>query len=75
MAQASIPLRDRAQPDRRPYFPAGSREVAYEDVENTGPEGLGGRYLRKVWQPVFHSQELPIECAPPVRALNEKLSR
>ena len=67
MAQASIPLRDRAQPDRRPYFPAGSREVAYEDVEKTGPESLGWTLPQKVLAARLSVAGADRTCAPSAR--------
>jgi 5,5'-dehydrodivanillate O-demethylase oxygenase subunit len=73
MAQTSA-SRDRVEPNRKPYFPSASEEVAYEDVEKTGPEGLGGRYLRKFWQPVFHSHDLRVGQALPLRVLNEEFT-
>lgn len=60
--------------NRDPYFPSASEAVAYEDVEKTGPDGLGGRYLRKFWQPVFHAHDLPVGRALPLRALNEQFT-
>jgi 5,5'-dehydrodivanillate O-demethylase oxygenase subunit len=74
MAQAGTPLRSVGPRNRSPYFPSASSDVAYADVEKTGPDGLGGQYLRKFWQPVFHSHDLPVGRALPLRALNEEFT-
>ena len=32
--------------------------VEYEDFVRTGPGTLAGRYLRSIWQPVYHSADI-----------------
>lgn len=41
------------------------------DFVRTGPDSLAGKYLRKFWQPVFCSYELPRGRAVPIRILGE----
>lgn len=41
------------------------------DLYRSGPDSLGGRYLRRFWQPVYRSQDLRPGEAKPVRILNE----
>ena len=38
---------------------------------HTGPGTLGGRYLRRHWQPVFHGADLPAGEATPLRVMGE----
>jgi len=48
-----------------------SRLVTFRDVENVGPGTLAGDYLRLFWQPVFHSHDLDVGQAKPIRILGE----
>lgn len=41
------------------------------DLYRSGPDSLGGRYLRRFWHPVYRSEDLPSGQAKPVRILNE----
>jgi 5,5'-dehydrodivanillate O-demethylase oxygenase subunit len=41
------------------------------DLYRSGSDSLGGRYLRRFWQPVYRSQDLRAGEAKPVRILNE----
>jgi len=41
------------------------------DYWHTGPDTLAGRYLRRFWQPVYRSQDLPAGRAKPVRIAGE----
>jgi 5,5'-dehydrodivanillate O-demethylase len=41
------------------------------DFERTGPGTLAGRYLRRFWQPVYESKQLPAGRAVPIRVLGE----
>jgi 5,5'-dehydrodivanillate O-demethylase oxygenase subunit len=41
------------------------------DLYRSGPDSLGGRYLRRFWHPVYRSQDLRAGEAKPVRILNE----
>ena len=55
----------RLRPDR-------SRDrIGVKDIGPTGPGTLAGRYLRRFWQPVFHSSELPAGRARPIRIMGE----
>ncbi len=47
------------------------RITTFNDVQNIGPGTLAGDYLRLFWQPVFHSHELEIGHAKPIRILGE----
>ncbi len=49
-------------------------ELGYEDLLRTGPGTLAGRYLRRFWQPVFLSDELPAGKAKPIRLLGERFT-
>src|SRR6266571_9224741 len=44
------------------------------DFAHTGPDTLAGRYMRRFWQPVFVSGELPRGVARPIRILNEEFT-
>jgi 5,5'-dehydrodivanillate O-demethylase len=46
----------------------------HTDFEHTGPNTLAGRLLRRSWQPVFLSEELPTGRAMPIRIMNEELT-
>jgi 5,5'-dehydrodivanillate O-demethylase len=41
------------------------------DFAHTGPGTLAGRYLRRFWQPIYRSQDLPTGRAVPVRLMSE----
>ena len=45
--------------------------VSIEDVTQTGPGTLAGRYLRSFWQPVLEAPELKPERALPVRIMGQ----
>jgi 5,5'-dehydrodivanillate O-demethylase len=46
-------------------------EYSELDIYRTGPDSLGGRYLRRFWHPVYRAQDLPAGQAKPVRILSE----
>src|SRR5688572_19054287 len=48
--------------------------VEYEDIVRTGPGTLAGRYLRRIWQPVYHSADIEPGGAKPVRIMGETLA-
>jgi 5,5'-dehydrodivanillate O-demethylase len=48
-----------------------ARNSKHKDVVHTGPKTLAGRYLRRFWQPLFCSHDLPVGHALPVRILGE----
>ena len=45
--------------------------ITFRDVGATGPGTLAGRYLRRFWQPVFHSADLKVGEAKPIRIMGE----
>ena len=47
------------------------KSISEKDIGPTGPGTLAGRYLRRFWQPVFHSAELPVARARPIRIMGE----
>ncbi|HMG57015.1 MAG TPA: Rieske 2Fe-2S domain-containing protein, partial [Kofleriaceae bacterium] len=44
------------------------------DFVRTGPGTLGGRYLRRWWQPVYLSRDLQPERAVPIKILGERFT-
>lgn len=46
-------------------------DTASIDFTRTGPDTLGGRYLRHQWQPVFLARELAAGQAVPIRVMGE----
>jgi 5,5'-dehydrodivanillate O-demethylase len=46
-------------------------EADYTDFAHTGPGTLAGRYMRRFWQPVYRSQDLPAGWAKPIKIMNE----
>jgi len=48
--------------------------VTFRDIEKIGPGSLAGEYLRQFWHPVFHSHELPVSRALPIRILGENFT-
>ncbi|MBM2809684.1 MAG: hypothetical protein HW416_443 [Chloroflexi bacterium] len=49
-------------------------EEDYTDWEHTGPGTLGGRYLRRFWQPVYVAKDLKPEWAAPIKIMSEQLT-
>jgi 5,5'-dehydrodivanillate O-demethylase len=47
------------------------RAVTIEDLVATGPGKLAGRYLRRFWQPVFHSADIGPGQIKPLRIMSE----
>lgn len=47
------------------------RRLTANDFNATGPETPAGQYLRRFWQPIYHSRDLPAERPVPLHALNE----
>jgi 5,5'-dehydrodivanillate O-demethylase len=45
--------------------------VDWTDFAHTGPDALAGRYLRRYWQPVHRSMDLPSGRAKPIRIMSE----
>lgn len=48
----------------------GESRPAWMDFHHTGPGAIAGRYLRRFWQPVFHSDELEVGRAKPIKIMN-----
>jgi 5,5'-dehydrodivanillate O-demethylase len=48
--------------------------VSDVDFVHTGPETLAGRYLRRFWQPVYASADLPKGRAVPIRLMSQDLT-
>lgn len=46
-------------------------EITYHDFLRTGPDTIGGRYLRSFWQPVHRAEDVPVGKAKPVRIMSE----
>ncbi|MBM2812306.1 MAG: hypothetical protein HW416_3065 [Chloroflexi bacterium] len=46
-------------------------EITFQDCLKTGPDTIGGRYLRLFWQPVHLSADLPAGRAGPIRIMSE----
>src|ERR1700746_60284 len=44
------------------------------DFVRTGPGTLGGRYLRRFWQPVYQSRDLRRGQAVPIRIMSEEFT-
>jgi 5,5'-dehydrodivanillate O-demethylase len=44
------------------------------DFVRTGPETLGGRYLRRFWQPIYLSRDLARGQAVPIRIMSEEFT-
>ena len=45
--------------------------MGWDQIVRTGPETLAGRYLRRIWQPVYHSADIAAGKAKPVRIMGE----
>jgi 5,5'-dehydrodivanillate O-demethylase len=45
--------------------------VGLADLVQTGPGTLAGSYLRRFWQPVYHSADIGVEQIKPVRVMGE----
>jgi 5,5'-dehydrodivanillate O-demethylase len=45
--------------------------VNFDDVVHSGPGTLAGRYLRSVWQPVYHCADVAAGRAKPLRIMGE----
>jgi 5,5'-dehydrodivanillate O-demethylase oxygenase subunit len=45
--------------------------VSFDDIVRTGPGTLAGRYLRALWQPVYHGADIAAGKAKPLRIMGE----
>lgn len=52
----------------------GQSANKWVDFASAGPETVGGRFLRRFWQPVFASNDLPREHAVPILIMGEKFT-
>lgn len=43
----------------------------FDDIVHTGPGTLAGRYLRRIWQPVYHSADIAPAQAKPLCIMGE----
>jgi 5,5'-dehydrodivanillate O-demethylase len=50
---------------------ARSRRLNANDFNFTGPSAPAGQYLRRFWQPIYHSRDLPVERPVPLHIMNE----
>src|SRR5262249_11712828 len=48
--------------------------VKWKELAHTGPGTLAGRYLRRFWQPVYVSADLPSGRAKPITIMNEQFT-
>ena len=53
-----------------PDLPADER-IDWAELARTGPDTLGGRYLRRFWTPVYRSAALASGHAKPIRIMCE----
>src|SRR3954468_18172108 len=44
----------------------GAARPDWMDLHHTGPGTLAGRYLRRFWQPVYQSDDLPVGRTKPI---------
>ncbi len=47
---------------------------SYMDQYRTGPETLGGRYMRLFWHPVYRSEDLKAGWAKPIKIMSENFT-
>jgi 5,5'-dehydrodivanillate O-demethylase oxygenase subunit len=50
------------------------RRITADDFNHAGPDAPAGQYLRKFWQPVYHSSDLRAERPVPLRILGESFT-
>jgi 5,5'-dehydrodivanillate O-demethylase oxygenase subunit len=48
--------------------------VNFDEITRTGPGTLAGRYLRSMWQPVYHSTDIAPGEAKPLRILGQRFA-
>ncbi len=51
--------------------PGAETEIGFRDFLRTGPDTIGGRYLRSFWQPIYRGVDVPVGKAKPVRIMSE----
>jgi 5,5'-dehydrodivanillate O-demethylase oxygenase subunit len=49
---------------------ANGSPTRWPDFHHTGPDTLAGRYMRLFWQPIYHSADLPVGRAKPIKIMN-----
>ena len=54
--------------------PTGTKEGERIDFASAGPGTVGGRYLRKFWQPVYLSRDLAPGTARPIHVMGERFT-
>jgi 5,5'-dehydrodivanillate O-demethylase len=57
--------------DRPKAAPGRDAPITFRDVGSTDPGTLAGRYLRRFWQPVFHSSQIKPGEAKPLRIMGQ----
>jgi 5,5'-dehydrodivanillate O-demethylase oxygenase subunit len=50
------------------------RTTDFDDLVHTGPDTLAGRYLRSMWQPVYHGVDLVAGQAKPLKILGQRFT-
>src|SRR5262249_22238725 len=58
----------------RRTFVMSAETTSAVDFVRTGPATIGGRYLRRFWQPIYLSRDLAKEQAVPIRFMNENFT-
>jgi len=49
-------------------------EITFHDFLRTGPDTIGGRYLRSFWQPIYRCEDVKIGQAKPVKVFCEEFA-
>jgi 5,5'-dehydrodivanillate O-demethylase len=55
-------------------FSATRPNVNFDELVRTGPGTLAGRYLRSLWQPVYHSADIGAGEVKPLRIMGERFT-
>ncbi len=66
-------MTDTVQALRRPGAPASPRDY-YGEMHKTGPNTIGGQYLRKFWHPIARAIDVKPGETLPVRVLSENFT-
>lgn len=56
---------------KRKAASARNRALDYSDFVHTGPGTLAGQYLRRFWQPIYRSSDLPNGSAMPLEIMSD----
>jgi len=52
----------------------GRPAAHFDDIVHTGPGTLAGRYLRSMWQPVYHAIDIAAGQAKPLRIMSQRFT-